>query len=180
MIEEWRPIKGFENYYCVSNTGKIKSLPRIVVNSRSIPHKIRERILKPVFSGRDYHAVTMYNSKENICLKTYIHRIVANAFLPNPENLPQVNHKDGDKANNSVSNLEWVTSSENMTHAINKKLIDNRGESCKTTNLTDEKVIKIRKLAETEIFDFGEIGELFKISRTQVYNIVKRKNWTHI
>lgn len=107
MIELWKNIKGFDNCYMVSNYGNIKSLPRNgTIN--------KERILKPAIRG-DYLFVRLVgNHKDKKCS---VHRLVAKAFIPNPENKPCVNHKDGNKLNNKADNLEWCTQSENMIHA---------------------------------------------------------------
>ena len=110
MKEEWKDIKSYRGFYQVSNLGKIKNLKR------------KEVLLKPYISKQGYLNVKLidpYFKKGNNYL---VHRLVAEAFIPNPENKPQVNHKDGNKLNNSVDNLEWVTSSENNQHAYNTGL----------------------------------------------------------
>lgn len=96
MQEIWKDIDGFDGYQ-VSNTGKVKSL--------NYNHTGKERILKASINTYGYKIVNLfrYGKKKNM----YIHQLVARAFIPNPDNLPQVNHKDEDKTNNNVSNLEW-------------------------------------------------------------------------
>lgn len=103
QIEIWKEIKGFENFYEVSNFGRIKSLLYG-----------REKILKLHVSGGKYYRA--YLTKNGIQYKYLIHRLVAFHFIPNPEHKPQVNHKNKVKENNCVSNLEWVTQIENMKH----------------------------------------------------------------
>lgn len=102
MAEEWRKIKGYELYE-VSNFGRVRS------NQKT------ECVILKTSLKRGYCGVTIYNEKGKIQIS--VHRLVAEAFIPNPENKPQVNHKDGNKQNNTVENLEWVTQSENALHA---------------------------------------------------------------
>ena len=111
--EIWKPVPGFEGYYEVSNMGRVKSLSR-VVNAKShgkpIKRNTGDRIIKGGRTGRagcGYLRVTLCNGKE---YKDFIlHRLVAQVFIPNPNNLPCINHKDENPANNCVDNLEWCT-----------------------------------------------------------------------
>ena len=103
MIEIWKNIQGYEGLYQISNLGRVKSL-----------HYNKEKILKPNKYGAGYYGVAL--SKNNKHKRYSIHRLVAIAFIPNPNNLPQVNHKDEDKTNNRVDNLEWCTNEYNMNY----------------------------------------------------------------
>lgn len=101
MIEEWRSVIGYEGLYEVSNTGRVRSLDRCVKYSNGQIHLYKGKILSPVIKDNGYLVV-------NLQRRTfYIHRLVTEAFIPNPDNLIEVNHKDEDKTNNSVDNLEW-------------------------------------------------------------------------
>lgn len=112
MQEIWKDIKGFEGYYQVSNFGNVKSLYRIV--KRGTNYKsVNERILRPYFHG-GYPEVVLTISGNK---RTFpIHRLVAEAFIPNPNNLPIINHKDENPSNNCVDNLEWCTYSYNLSY----------------------------------------------------------------
>ena len=110
MQEIWKDIEGYEGKYKVSNLGRVKSLQRIDDNN----HPVKEKILKPCSDtiGKGYLHVNL--GRKGKAKK--IHRLVAETFIKNPENKPEVNHIDGDTKNNKVNNLEWVTHKENCIH----------------------------------------------------------------
>lgn len=100
MEEIWKPIKGYEGIYEVSSYGRVRSLDHL----SSLGERVKGRVLKSHTAGRGYLSVGLHNGKKK---DFYIHRLVASAFIPNPDNLLQVNHKDEDKTNNHADNLEW-------------------------------------------------------------------------
>lgn len=108
-MEERKAVKGFEGLYEVDATGNIYSL--LQTASR------RKGILKQYQNESGYLKVNLYDENGK-CKKLYVHRVVATAFIPNPENKPNVNHKDVNVKNNDVSNLEWCTQSENILYAV--------------------------------------------------------------
>lgn len=117
MAEVWKDIPGYEGLYQVSDLGRVRSLERWRYNPKCKDGKqyVPEKILKA--AERTGYLVVAIN--KNGKRKSYsVHRLVAQAFIPNPENKRTVNHKDGNKKNNRVSNLEWNTDSENVNHAI--------------------------------------------------------------
>ena len=117
MSEIWLPIEGYD-FYEVSNLGRVRSLERTVIRKNGVKLKVSGKILKPrVVHG--YLRVNLY--KNGICRDFLVHRLVSAAFLPNPENLPQVNHLDENKQNNSVENLEWCTAQENNNYGTKIK-----------------------------------------------------------
>lgn len=110
-----KPVKDLEDLYEVDDKGNVYSLPKLK-RTPTTTYLSKEKQLKPYNNGYGYMLVDMRkNGKRYMKL---VHRLVAEAFLPNPENLPQINHKDGNKANNNVNNLEWCTCSENQFHAF--------------------------------------------------------------
>jgi hypothetical protein len=109
MIEIWKPVVGFENEYCVSNNGRIKSLPK----------KTRKGIRDIKINYTQGYAYVHLCKDKNVT-KYRVHRLVALAFISNPLNLPQVNHIDKNRSNNQMDNLEWVTAQRNIEHSIAK------------------------------------------------------------
>ena len=117
--EIWKPVVGYERYYEVSNKGNVRSVTRYVfsIKGKRKTRKVCGSEKKPKINHSGYYQTTL--SKQGKSETVVIHRIVAEAFIPNPCSKPQVNHIDGDKLNNCVENLEWATSFENMSHAVN-------------------------------------------------------------
>lgn len=114
MNEVWKDIQGFEGIYQVSSIGNIKSLEREILYKDKAPIKVKEKILK-LHNTLDYRKVNL--CKENTRGVYKVHRLVAIAFIDNPENKKYVNHKNGIKSDNRVENLEWATAKENTIHS---------------------------------------------------------------
>lgn len=113
--EIWKDIEGYEGLYQVSNKGRVKSLERDIIRKNGRKYHVKERILKDAPEGHGYFQVCLYDAKgRNKRLR--VHRLVAETFIPNPEDKTQVNHKDEDKTNNHVDNLEWMTCKENNNY----------------------------------------------------------------
>lgn len=119
MKEIWKPIKGYEGIYEISNFGKVKSIRYF----NHVNNKIysREKILKLSLNEKGYFRVGLYKSGKEIKFK--VHRLVAENFIPNPNKYNEVNHIDGNKQNNCVDNLEWCTHSHNIKEAVKLGLI---------------------------------------------------------
>lgn len=166
MKEIWKDIIEYENFYLVSNLGRIKSLRTTAIKKNS-------------FNKKRYNIVSLSKFGEQ---KTKIvHRLVAQAFIPNPNNLPQVNHKDGNKQNNRVDNLEWVTNRENRDHAIKNGLVANtRGIKNGMSILTETEVKIIRDLFFIKKLKQSEIGRIFNVSRQVIHHIIKNNTWRYI
>lgn len=123
-MEIWKDITGYEGIYQVSNLGRVKRIGKYRNQYKEWNSNV---LLKPIDNSNGYLFVTL--SKNNKTKQFYIHRLVAYAFIENTDKLPEVNHKDGNKQNNQIENLEWVTCSENIKHC-NKHLNPKR-KNCK-------------------------------------------------
>lgn len=174
--EVWKDIIGWEGSYQVSDIGNVRSLDRVIENGRCKPYTIRGTVLKQKMSRCGYKSVTLQNAGTRVYPS--VHRLVAKAFIPNQKDLPQVNHIDGNKENNTVSNLEWVTASENINHAFSIGLKP-RGEGSPLTDL-DEKVI--HKVCEmlSEGYLNTEVVKTLGVTRDVVSKIKTGQSWKHI
>jgi len=118
-MSEYKEIKGFEGLYAINIQGNVKSIERIVNCGSNGVRKIPEKI-KKIGAVNGYPSVNLF--KESKCYPHHIHRLIAIHFIPNPDNLPIINHKNGIKTDNRIENLEWCTYSDNITHAYENGL----------------------------------------------------------
>lgn len=135
--------------------------------------------LKPTLTNKGYK--TYRTSINNVRKHISIHRAVAELYVPNPDNKPQVNHIDTDKLNNHYTNLEWVTNCENRQHAIENGLMKH-GEDYKHTKLTEKDVKWIRDYYIPKDTQFGGIAlaKKFNVGTAQISRIITNKRWKHI
>lgn len=175
--EFWTDITDFKDWYSCSNTGRIKSMERIIKYSNGGIRKTPSLLIKGSISKNGYLGVAL--RKSGIVKYFSIHRLVALTLIPNPENKPYVNHKDGNKLNNRVDNLEWSTCQENTKHAWDNGLCTiPLGELNNSSKLTESQVLEIRKLKglDTHL----SISKKYGVSQATISNILNRKIWTHI
>jgi len=177
--EVWRPIDGFENYM-ISNFGRVKSLTRyeFFKNHTKVSRRIRKsKILRFSFDSDGYiHYGLSKNGKGNT---RKLHRLIAIAFIPNPENKPCINHINGIKTDNRIENLEWCTVMENNIHGIANGLIKpSFGENNGQSKLNTIKVRIIKRLFN-DMSD-SSIGKIFNMSSEGIRKIRIGKTWTHI
>ena len=118
----FKDVKGYEKYYEISSEGIVRSKDRTQTDPRGRTRTWKGKVLKPDIAQNGYYRVTFSIHKKK--KQFYLHRLIATHFIDNPNNLPQVNHIDGNKLNNSINNLEWVTVQENTIHAYKHGLIN--------------------------------------------------------
>lgn len=168
----WKIIDGFDGYE-VSNDGQVKSRDRVLERkgNRGWSH-VRGKLLKPMKDWKGYLFVELSGKSIKI------HRLVALAFIPNPEKKPQINHKDGDKTNNNFWNLEWATNSENQIHAYKIGLQKARnGSKSNWSKLTESQALEIRNEVNKKIV---ELSEKYGVSTSTISDIRNKKTWKHI
>lgn len=137
--EIWRDVKGYEDIYQVSNKGQVKRLEIVIVDKNDKKYHKKERILKGSIDGNGYLQVQLYDDKGRK-KSLRVNRLVAEVFISNIENKSQVNHKDENKTNNRVENLEWVTAKENCNYGTrNERLAKARSKS--VIQYTKDKVL---------------------------------------
>ncbi len=167
---KWKDVPGYEGCYKANFNGDIKGL-----NKRSKTN--RETILKPFKNKFGY--LTIQLSKNDKKTHYGVHRIIALTFIENHENKPFVNHKDGNKANNHVDNLEWCTKSENEKHAHAIGLKNWKGQNHSQSKLTNEDVHVIRMLISNGIRN-KKIAALFDLDNSTISDIKRGKIWSHL
>ena len=151
----WKPILGYEGIYEISNYGDVKSLRRYRGNGNG-GYMQKERILKKTKTSTGYYKVELYKNKKRKSYK--VHRLVAMAFIPNPHNKPNINHRDGNPLNNYVGNLEWCTQKENVKHALDVGLIPRKHIPIK----------KLKKLYYEDNKSIRDLEKIFKVSSTVI------------
>jgi hypothetical protein len=166
----WKCISGYDGMYLISNTGVVKSVCR----NGTLGGELKSRLSK-----EGYVRYTL--SINNVCKSFLAHRLVAIAFIENPENKPQVNHKDGNKANNHESNLEWTTRVENAFHARNIINTYRLGSDNPHARLTEDTVrsIKIEYQGNPKIIK-SRLAKKYNIDKGNLHRILNGKSWVHI
>jgi NUMOD4 motif/HNH endonuclease len=179
--EVWKPVVGYEEFYEVSNSGKVRGIERVIVlPTHSYIKKQKE--LKQFHDGRKYMHVKLYDGNANPRSLT-VHRLVATAFIPNTNNLPEVNHKDLNKNNNNKDNLEWCTRGDNIRHIYESGRRDPstyKGSGNKNSKLKEEQVIAIRKEYQEGNISYKQLAEKHKVGTTLIGYIINRNTWKHV
>ena len=149
-MEIWKPIPGYEGYYEASNTGLIRSVPRtIILKTKKLedrPCEYKSKILKPYLSQHNRSNILprqqIVLSVDGKTKSLQVHRLIAQTFIPNPNNYETVNHIDGNTFNNTVENLEWVSKVDNIRHSFKNNLVHTQKPVVQIDPKTNE-IIKI-------------------------------------
>lgn len=163
--EEWQECIDLPNYF-VSNYGNVKSVDRKVACKYPFTRIAPGKILH-LCNSNGYKMVSCNNKS------IYVHILVAKAFIPNPDNKSQVNHKDSIKSNNYFENLEWVTVSENIVHAFDNNL-NKYGERVSCAKFTDKQIKEIRDKFDTGNYTKAELSREYKISSAYISQIINK------
>ena len=176
MNEIWKPIKDYEGLYEVSNLGRVKALTR-TINKGKCHRTWEEHYLKYAIDRGGYVRTSLAKNGINKTVK--VHRLVAEAFLPKVEGRDFINHIDGNKQNNCISNLEFVTRTENMKHAFKIGLKSNDGERNPAHKLTQKDVNYIRSVYIPKHKKYGAkaLSEQFGVHRKTISRIALFKYW---
>ena len=158
--EIWKDIEGYEDDYMISSYGRVRSVDRMKTLSNGVKRLQKGRILKPAKDKDGYLLCIL--SKNGIHTMCKVHRLVAQAFIPNPYNLPQINHKDENKANNCVDNLEWCDGKYNANYGTRNK---------RSAEKKLKPVLKIDKETNEVIAEYPSLIETGKQTGFSVWNI---------
>ena len=162
---KWLDVKGFEDVYEISDAGIMRSKDRMCIDSMGRKRFRAGQQLNPDIAPNGYYRVTL--AKNGQKKQKYLHRLLAEHFIPNPENLPQINHKDGNKLNCSLDNLEWVTVQENVIHAYKHGLINHvRGEKHPNYGKTGRNSKNARRVEARNVVT-GEVKQYEAIIETK-------------
>lgn len=183
MSETWKPAVGFVGLYEVSDLGRVRNVARSCAgrpkkDGELSSRTLMVRVLKFCRSrcGGYYRAVLYIDGRQ---VRRLVHRMVAQAFIPNPNDLPQINHKDGNKLNNRVENLEWVTPQENSQHSYGAGLsVSRKGDLHGMCKLSPDDIAEIRSLRG--IVTQRELAKRFGVAQSHISRIMIGRRWKHV
>lgn len=170
--EEWRPIANYDGLYEVSNLGRVRSVARTLEIKTKFGVRnttYRQKLLRGGLNDKGYRAIML--CKDGDQRMKHVAPLVAAAFIPNPENKPEVNHRSGNKDDNSVVNLEWNTHRENCIHR-SEVLLKNAGSNNKMSLFTDEQVREMRALYATGTISYSDVARKYGTPINTTYGAI--------
>lgn len=182
MTEIWKSVVGWEGIYEVSNFGQVRSISRLIARQDGSTQRFRQCILSPRKNSTGYLIVTLSDLSNGRRATVRVHRLVAEAFIPNPMSLPEVNHIDSDRANARVDNLEWVTPSQNRYHGYHfgsVSLPRRIGEKTSSAKLDAGKVLEIRLLASRGVSS-RQLAKKYAVNKTTILRLLSGETWSHV
>lgn len=165
-VEIIKDIKGFEGRYTISNLGIVRSL-------------LTNKILKPHITKMGYARVNLRLAHSRKYKSFLVHRLVAKNFLANPNNYKEINHKDCNRLNNNVTNLEWCNRFYNIKYAFEKGRASNKGVRNSNAKLNEDDIIAIKAMMRTGRFFQTDIAKLFKVHKNTIQMIDFRNTWSN-
>jgi len=178
MTEIWKPILNYENFYLASSAGRIRSLERNIKHYRGGKSLYKGKIFeRSSASKHGYIYVPLH--KDGINKQFSVHRLIAQTFIPNPDNKPYINHKNGIKTDNRIENLEWCTASENNKHAFKIGLKNQVGSNHNRSKLTEKQVRVIKHCINLGMRNC-EIAKYFPVVASNIGMIRNHKGWNHV
>ena len=169
-MEEWRDVAGLEGKYQISSLGRARSLDRRVTYKDGRIGNFKGKMLSEHRGPYGYRKIDLGRPNG----RAYVHHLVAAAFLgAKPDWAECINHRDGDKFNNSVDNLEWSTIADNNRHARNTGLVGQHGENCNLTKYSDHLVASMRRVFDKYQPTRREIADLFDVSEMMASQVIR-------
>ena len=172
-MEKWKTIPNTNGYYDISNKGRIRSYHNHGHNKLKTP-----RLLNWSLDVSGYEVKTISVDTKPVNIKA--HRVIAEAFIPNPENKPYINHLNSNPSDNRIENLEWCTASENTKHMFDTGRKTLVGENHNQSILNRKKVKEIRKIYKEQDITQKELGKKYGVTCHCISAVIRRKTWSHI
>ncbi len=176
IAENWKPVVGAEGRYEVSDHGRVRSLPHSVTRANGRTHRVRGRLLTPSSSSKWGHQTVTIQPRGSV--PSGVHVLVMAAFAGEKPAGMEVAHLDGNPANNHISNLAYVTHTENCSHRVDHGTAS-RGDACPTSKVTSDDVVDMRWLRSQGV-SARDLGDLFGVSSRQVRRICSGSRWAHL
>jgi hypothetical protein len=179
LREEWNDIIGFDGFYQASNLGQIRSCNRTVTYVDGRKRFCGGQVLKPYLNPRGYLAVCLHKDQKNkVCT---VHELVMLAFIGVRPKAFDINHIDGVKTNNYLSNLEYCSKSDNVRHSFAMGLqVNPRGEKHNRAKLSEYQILEIRRLYAAGEVNQVQIASIYDVTKNNINSIVNRKTWRHL